>query len=194
MNETNVNDIVNEEYVEELMQKMEALTEDMRGAIRAKDQKAQKDVLLRVLAIEKELEAIQAAQRAKLSALLDLDDVTDADEQVARLLLGFELGAKLSHLYSDVAPENDARNAVMQQTYAVGHALDAIGTGRRLALATFLDHPHLSVRAMAAASLPDLLPEKAIPVLTEIQKTAPGTSASMVALTTLTIYEHRNKT
>lgn len=185
-----MNDIANEDEIESMMQSLEGMVREIRET---NDIKAQQEIILRMTAIQKKLDSLQASQLAAFSALLNLDGTTNDNERVARLLQAFELGAKLSHIYFDVMPDEDACNKVMRQTYDIAHTLDALGVGLRPALAAFLDHPDLDVRAMAAASLPDIMPDRAIPVLKKIQRKARGTSAGNVAFTTLTMWEGRKK-
>jgi len=182
--------LLRENDIESMMQSVENMFAKFQTT---KDKKEKQNLVVQMAMIQKNLDRLQAIQMDTFSKFLNIDSATTDDQRVARLLMAFNLGAKLSHIYYDVMPDEEACNKVMRQTYDIAHTLDGVGAGRRRELDKFLDDPHLDVRAMAAASLPDIMPDRAIPVLKEIQETAPGTSAGNVAFTTLTMWEGRQK-
>jgi hypothetical protein len=182
--------LLKENDIESMMQSIENMFAKFQST---KDKKEKQTLILQMAMIQKKLDTLQAIQLDMFSKFLNVDSATTDDERVACLLRAFDLGAKLSHIYADIMPDENVCNQVMRQTYDIAHRLDGVGSGRRAALKKFLDDPHLDLRAMAAASLPDIMPDRAIPILKEIQETAPGTSAGNVAFTTLTMWKGRQK-
>jgi hypothetical protein len=59
-------------------------------------------------------------------------------------------------------------------------ALNAIFPGRS-ALTAFFDHPNAGVRASAGAYLIDLMPDRVVSLLSEIDEKSDGSSASFTA-------------
>jgi len=133
-------------------------------------------LLLGVEAV-KHLDDLKAQALAELKALLGRQDWTSDEERVAALVRGFEFGARLKQALSDELMDTPGYNEVTEQLYAIWRSLDAIGHGRRLALARLLDHPNAGVRATAATVLIKLIPDRVLPILREIERTTRSNSA-----------------
>jgi len=183
-----LDDIIDERRIEALMRGLEAVMAELNAATLARDGAAQQPILARMQQIQRQLEAIRIRQDAALTALRDVPETASEDEQVAAWLKAFVFGAKLKHIRSDVMGEDETNNRVARQTYAIAPLLDRIGTGRRAALASLLDHAHPDVRAMAAVCLMKSMPERANPVLDEISRNARGTSAGSTAYWSLSTH------
>ncbi|HLG87710.1 MAG TPA: hypothetical protein VKZ79_11005 [Alphaproteobacteria bacterium] len=168
--------------VEEWAQSLEPLLPEIAAATRANDREAVKKLLMRSLRIRKQIDDYMTAQENELSTLMNVSGLTDDDARVEQLLGAFVLGGRLRHIHYDVLGDEDGRNRVTGKVYEIPRMLDSMTPKRRPALADLLDHPHPDVRAMAAGSLLDLMPERAVPVLEEIHNEFRGTSAGLVAL------------
>jgi hypothetical protein len=75
---------------------------------------------------------------------------------------------------------------------AIVKALHTIGSGRT-ALVVLLDCPDPGVRALAGAHLLDLMPERVVPILRQIEAKADGSSASFRAQWALLAWEREGK-
>lgn len=157
----------------------------------SQDRAEQGKALLRGMEILKELEHLKAKGLARLTALLNQHDGT-AEDHAASLVRGFEFGAKLAHALKDELSDTAGFTQVVRLTDAIAKALDTIGSGR-VALARLLDHFDVGVRASAAAQLVDLMPERAVPILREIDEQNDGSSADFTAHWALLAWELKGK-
>jgi hypothetical protein len=156
------------------------------------DRVAQVNALLRGVAIAKELDRLKADGLAALTALLDRQDASTEDERKASLVRGFEFGSRLAHTLHDELSDTDGETKVAHLAYAIVKTLDGIGSGRA-ALAVLLDHPDTGVRASAAAYLVDLMPDRVVPILREIDQKEGGSSADFTAHWALLDWELKQK-
>jgi hypothetical protein len=150
------------------------------AALTSEDRAAQGEALLRGIEILKELERLKAKGLASLATLLNQHDMTTQEERAASLVRGFEFGAKLAHALSDELSDTTGYSQVVRLTDAIAKALDTIGSGR-VALAGLLDHSDVGVRASVGEQLIDLMPERVVPILREIEERRDGSSALFMA-------------
>jgi hypothetical protein len=138
---------------------------------------AQAEALLRGFELVKEFDRLKADGLAAITALLTRQDVTTEERRVASLIRGFDFGARLADIlhdqFRDIA---DGETKVVHLMDEIVKALNAIGSGRA-ALAVLLDHPDAGVRALAGAYLIDLMPERVIPILRQIEGMRDASSA-----------------
>ncbi len=175
---------------ERIAQLMLTIEEWLERFHAAPDQRAQAEIILEMVRLQKEVDAILADQRAALAALLDRARwTTNEDDQVALFLQAFAFVAQLRCLIGDELGDVNACNELAKQKGEIARQLDAIGSGRRAALASLLDHDDLGVREGAAASLLRIMPERALPVLRAVAEDENSFRARMDAGTTLSIYE-----
>ena len=143
--------------------------------------------------IVKALDRIKADGLNALSRLIGEASVKTDEEQVALLVRAFEFGAKLKHTLSDELSDVDGANAAVGQTNAITERLDAIGSGRRLALAPLLKHTDAGLRVSAAAYLIGLIPERALPVLREVNDSERANSAHFTAFWAIARWESETR-
>ena len=141
------------------------------------DRQAQAEALLRGFELVKEFDRLKADGLAALTALLARQDVTTEEQRVASLIRGFEFGAKLADtLHDEIRDIADGETKVVHLMDEIVKALNAIGSGRA-ALAVLLDHPDAGVRALAGFYLIDLMPERVVPILRQIEEKKDASSA-----------------
>ena len=153
----------------------------------------QANALLRGFDIVQELERIKADGLNAIAALLNRHDQITADRRAASLIHGFEFGAKLAHSLHDELLDTDGGRQVWRLMDAIVQALEKIGSGR-VALVILLDHPDAAVRVSAASYLIDLMPERVVPMLREIDEKNDGKSADFTAHWALLAWERDRDT
>jgi hypothetical protein len=141
------------------------------------DRQAQAEALLRGFELVKEFDRLKADGLAALTALLARQDETTDEQRVASLIRGFEFGAKLADtLHDEIRDIADGETKVVHLMDEIVKALNAIGSGRA-ALAVLLDHRDAGVRALAGFYLIDLMPERVVPILRQIEEKKDASSA-----------------
>jgi hypothetical protein len=147
----------------------------------SRDHVAQSKALLRGTKIANELDRFKAEGLTAIIALLNHHDpVTDDDQRAASLLRGFVLGARLAGALHDELLDTDGETKVVHLMDEIVKALDAISPGRAT-LAVLFDHSDAGVRASAGAYLIDLMPDRVVPMLREIDKQEYANSAHFTA-------------
>jgi hypothetical protein len=129
---------------------------------------------------------------ATVSKLLNHLNGAAEGERASSLIRAFEFAAKLAATLNDELLDTDGYNKVVLCTDEVAEALDAIGSGRA-ALAVLLDHNDARVRAFAGAYLIELIPERVVPILREIEVRTASNSAASTAHWTLLRWEREGK-
>jgi hypothetical protein len=165
-----------DESIIQLGQKLDAWFDTNAVTFASEDQVTQGKALLAGIEIMQELDRLKADGMAAIQELLDDRKAPSSRERVASLIRGFEFGAKLADTLHDELLDTDGETRVMRLTDAIVKALDAIGAGRE-ALGVLLDHPDAGVRALAGAYLIDLMPDRVVPILRDIEQTEHGNSA-----------------
>jgi len=113
------------------------------------------------------------------SALKKRKSITERQREEL-LIQAFEFGAKLRHALHDQFLDTARENKVAKSMHAVVKALDEMRSGR-VALAELLDRPDPGVRASAGAYLIDMMPDRVMPVLRQIEEGNKGSSAGFSA-------------
>ncbi len=165
-----------DESIIQLGQKLDAWFDTNAVTFASEDQVTQGKALLAGIEIMQELDRLKADGMAAIQELLDDRKAPSSRERVASLIRGFEFGAKLADTLHDELLDTDGETRVMRLTDAIVKALDAIGAGR-VALGVLLDHPDAGVRALAGAYLIDLMPDRVVPILRDIEQTEHCNSA-----------------
>ncbi len=129
----------------------------------------------------KELDRLKSDGTAALTGLLSSSAPMASNERFASLSRSFEFGAKLAHALHDELLDTDGETKVLRLMDAIVLALDATPPGRS-ALTALFEHPDAGVRASAGAYLIDLMPDRVVPLLKEIDERSDGSSASHVNL------------
>jgi len=163
-----------------------------RATFESQDRAAQGTALLRGFELVKKLDRLKADGMAAFAGLLAQNESISSDERVASLLRGFEFAARLADVLHDELLYTDGENAVWRSMDAVVQALDKIGRGR-VALEALFESPDARVRGSAAAYLIDLVPERAVPLLREIEQSEHANSAHFNAHWALLAWERERK-
>ena len=158
------------------------------------DHTSQRKAILRGVAIIKDLDQLKADGVATIRSLLARQNAIPLEERPALLTRTFEFAARLKAALKDELLDIDGANAIVLRMNDIANALDATSTGRA-ALATLLDHPDERVRASAGAYLliVNLMPERVVPVLREIDERSEGRSAHFTAHWALLDWELKQK-
>jgi len=182
-----------DESIVQLGEKLDAWWAGFSAMLDSEDRVAQSKALLSGVEIAKEFDRLRADGMAAITALLNRPDSVPDDERAASLIRGFEFGARLADtLHDEFSDTADGETKVVRLTDAIVKNLDTIGSGRA-ALAALLDHPDAGVRALAGAYLIDLMPERVVPMLREINKQRQGLSAGFRAFVALLGWERERK-
>lgn len=167
-----------DEAIVQLGEKLDAWWEDdISPLLDSEDRVAQAKVLLSGFELLKEFDRLKADGLAAITALVARQDEITEEQRVASLIRGFEFGARLADIlhdkFRDIA---DGETKVVRLMDEVVKALNALGPGRA-ALAVLLDHPDAGVRALAGFYLIDLMPERVVPILRQIEEKKDASSA-----------------
>ncbi len=178
--------------IAELGAKLDAWFDGSSEAFASHDRAVQAKALIRGIAIEKEINHFIAEATATLGALLNRQDKIGEQQRVASLIRGFEFGSRFAHALHDQLGDTDSETKVVHLIQDIAETLESIDSGRG-ALAVLLNHPDVGVRASAAASLVNSIPDRAVPVLREIDQKEGGTSADFTAHWALLAWQLKQK-
>jgi hypothetical protein len=163
-----------------------------RATFESQDRAVQGAALLRGFDLVKKLDRLKADGMAAIAALLARNESISGDKRVASLLRGFEFAARLADVLHDELLDTDGENAVWRSMDAVVQALNKVGRGRA-ALDALFENPDARVRGTAAAYLIDLVPERAVRLLGEIEEREHANSAHFNAHWALLAWERERK-
>ena len=153
----------------ELGAKLDKWLDGNLAAFASQDRIAQGKALLRGLEIAKEFDHLKAEGVAAIGALLNQQAAITNDERAASLIRAFEFGAKLADALHDEFLDTDGEANVWRLLDGIVLALDKTGSGRA-ALDVLFDSPDAGIRAAAGAYLIDLIPERVVPMLRDIDE------------------------
>lgn len=176
----------------ELGARLDDWFQDNRGTFASQDRMAQGHALLSGFGLVKELDRLKAEGTAALTRLLSSDIFVPSNERAALLIRGFEFGAKLADVLYDELLDTDGKAEVLRLMDVIVLALNDIHPGRA-ALTALFDHPDAGVRVWAGAYLIDLMPDRVVPLLREIDQKSDGSSASFTAHWALLAWERERK-
>jgi hypothetical protein len=153
------------------------------------DQKAFDDAGQRMVGFYQELKAELKAEGRKFEAETKVDPAASDDAKVEQLLTAFARGTRLTRIWRDVM--QNVRISVRCGNKVTDKVWGPLKTlGRRDDLARFLNDKDPSTRATAAAWLVGRMPDRCLPILTEISKDHMGLAAGLTAYWTLRLWEH----
>jgi hypothetical protein len=182
-----------DDAIVQLGEKLDAWWDDIISPLLdSEDRVAQAKALLSGFELAKEFDRLKVDGLAAITALLARQDETTVEQRVASLIRGFEFGARLADTLDDEFSDVDGETRVVRLMDAIVDALDRIGSGRA-ALAGLLDHRDAGVRAWAGADLIDLMPERVVPILRQIEAKVDGGGASFRAYLTLLAWGREGK-
>lgn len=182
-----------DESIAQLGEKLQEWFYDNVPTFASDDRAAQATALLRGFELVKEFDRLKADGLAAMTALLTHQDALTDEQRGASLIRGFEFGAKLADtLHDEIRDIADGETKVVHLMDEIVKALNAIGSGRG-ALAVLLDHPDAGVRALAGFYLIDLMPERVVPILRQIEEKKDASSALFRAHWALLAWEREGK-
>lgn len=166
--------------IAELGSRLDAWFQDNRTTFASQDRMAQGHALVSGFDLVKDLDRLKLDGMTALTGLLSSDVSIASNDCAAPLIRGFEFGAKLAHALHDELLDTDGENKVLRLMDSIVLALNAIPPGRS-ALTALFERPNAGVRASAGAYLIDLMPDRVVPLLKEIDEKSNGNSASFTA-------------
>jgi hypothetical protein len=181
-----------DESIAQLGQKLDAWWKGILTMLDSEDRPAQGKALLRGFEIAKELDRLKGQGLTAITALLNRREAVTDDERTASLVQGFAFAAKLAATLHDELLDVDGETKVVHLMNEIANALDHIGPGR-VALAVLLDHADAGVRASAGAYLINLMPERVVPLLREIEEKEHANSAHFTAHSAVLGWEREGK-
>ena len=158
----------------------------------SEDRAAQGNALLRGFEIAKEFDRLKTDGLTAIQALLDRHDAVTQEERATSLIRGFEFGARLADTLHDEFRDIDGETEVWRLLDRIVLNLNEIGSGRE-ALDVLFDNPDAGIRASAGAYLIDLMPERVVPMLRQIDEKSDGSSPSFGAHWALFAWERVGK-
>lgn len=168
-----------DESIAALGEKLDAWLEGDLAVFTSQDRTAWAKALLDGFAITNELDKLIAEASTAIELLLGPQNKAPVEERTASLVRAFELAAQLKTALHQLG-DTDSSNALVLKMNSIAGMLDETPAGRPV-LAALLDHSNDSVRASAGAYLVDLMPDRVVPILREIDQNGGGTSADFTA-------------
>ncbi len=181
-----------DESIVQLGAKLDEWFDGNLATLLSQDRMEQGKALLRGFEIAKEFDRLKAQGLAAITALLNCQDTVVDDERAASLIQGFEFAAKLKATLHDELLDTDGYNKIVGLMDIIASALDASGSGRA-ALTVLLDHPDARVRASAGAYLINLMPNRVVPILRDIEANEDANSAHFTAYWAILVWEREGK-
>ena len=181
-----------DDAIVQLAEKLDAWIDTNLDALSSMNQAERVKAVRTALEITMDLERIKAEGVAAIKAVLDNRGAAAQNERVASLVRSFEFAAKLSNTLSDEWLDTDGANQVVDLENDIALQLDATGSGR-VALAVLLDHADAGIRASAGAHLVDLMPDRVLPILREIEENEHANSAHFTAHWAILGWEREGK-
>jgi DnaJ-domain-containing protein 1 len=183
-----------DDAIAELATKLDRWFDGNAATFASHDDMGQRKAIARGYTIVKGLDKLKADGLAAITSLLARQNAIPASERSALLIRNFEFAAKLRAVLHDELLDTDGANKIVLLMNKMANALDATGNGRA-ALAVLLDHPDDRVRATACAYLliVNLMPERVVPILREIDERSEGRSADFTAHWALLDWELKQK-
>lgn len=181
-----------EESIARLGAKLDAWLDSKLAIFKSDDKTAQAHALLAGFEIVAELDQLKSDGMATIDAMLHPQNAISPDERIASLVRAFEFAAILRAAFNDDASDTDDGKELVMKMNAIADTLDESHPGR-IALAVLLNHSKDSVRASAGAYLADLIPDRVVPILREIDQKGGGTSANFTAHWALVDWELKQK-
>jgi hypothetical protein len=181
-----------DETIARLGAKLDAWFDGNQAVFASEDTAAHADALRAGFEILAELDTIKSDGLAAIAAILRSQNGIGLDEHVAALVRAFEFAAVLKAALHDELSDIEGGNELVMKMNAIANTLDESRPGRAV-LAVLLDHAKDSVRASAGAYLVDLMPDRVVPVLREIDQRDEGTSADFTAHWALRGWELKQK-
>jgi hypothetical protein len=181
-----------DEMIVQLGTKLDEWLDGNLTGFASNDRPAQIKALLAGIDIVKELDQLKANGLTALKKLLNDRESGSQEERTGALVRGFEFAARLQHALHDELLDTDGETEAARLKHAVVDALDEMDSSRAK-LAGLLDHSDAGVRASAGAYLINLMSERVVPILREIEEKEEGLSADFTAHWALLDWELKQK-
>jgi len=180
------------ETIAQLGTKLDEWFDRSGGTFASNDRAAQGKAILRGIETVKEIDRIKARGLASLTALLKEENSDGKQDRVTSLVGGLRFGARLAHTLHDELGDTTGEAKVVDLMDEIIHQLDKLDPGRA-ALVPLLGDPDAGVRAYAGAYLIKLMPDRAIPVLRDVEENEDANSAHFTAYFARMIWEREGK-
>lgn len=178
--------------IAELGAKLDAWFDGSAGTFASQDRDAKGKAILRGVAIIRQFDQLKADGKAAIIDLLERYDTPAPAEAASPLVQAFEFGVRLGDALYDEFLDTDGESEVWHLLDAIVLKLETLGPGRSGLEALFSNHDS-GVRAAAGAYLIDLMPDRVVPMLREIDEAGGGSSAGFCAHWTLLAWERERK-
>lgn len=170
--------------IAQLASKLDAWLDRSVPVFSSQDSAAHGKAIRRGIAIVQEFDRLKAEGITAITGLLNRDAAVADSNRKAALIRAFEFGTRLADALHDEFLDTDGENMVWRLLDKIVLNLDKIAPGRA-SLDILFDSPDPGVRASAGAYLIDLMPERVIPMLRDIDEAGGGKSADFGAHWTL---------
>ncbi|HWE71520.1 MAG TPA: hypothetical protein VG328_00045 [Stellaceae bacterium] len=152
-----------------LMEKL-SLLEQLQMAHKKGDQKTMLEIGKKLAANEKAFGATKKQrQNTMAQSVAAAKAIADPDARTKALLSSFAFCVEQACAAHREGQGIDTYNFGIKQLRSISDELRALG--RSAALAEFLDSPDIDVRGFAAVWLKDIMPDRVLPILKEVNKT-----------------------
>lgn len=178
--------------IAQLASKLDAWLDRSVPVFSSQDSAAHGKAIRRGVAIVQEFDRLKAEGITAITGLLNRDAAVADSNRKAALIRAFEFGTRLADALHDEFLDTDGENMVWRLLDKIVLNLDKIAPGRA-SLDILFDSPDPGVRASAGAYLIDLMPERVIPMLRDIDEAGGGKSADFGAHWTLLAWERERE-
>lgn len=178
--------------IAQLASKLDAWLDRSVPVLSSQDSAAHGKAIRRGIAIVQEFDRLKAEGITAITGLLNRDAAVADSNRKAALIRAFEFGTRLADALHDEFLDTDGENMVWRLLDKIVLNLDKIAPGRA-SLDILFDSPDPGVRASAGAYLIDLMPERVIPMLRDIDEAGGGKSADFGAHWTLLAWERERE-
>jgi len=174
--------ISDEEQIDALFAKAKQLEDELEAAIKNKDMRAQGLLAIKLMQVQLGFKRIETRKRLALAFIMrGVREAKTPEEKRKNLLSAFGITACIRGLAKYELVDDDLTDAAETQLHALISGLDELEPEGRKALAPILDSFNLDERVCAAVALLELMPDRAMAILRDLLKNAPGTNASLTA-------------
>lgn len=162
------------------------LNDELNLAIEKKDLAAQRLLTVKISRLALDIKRIETRERLTLEMVMNgVREAKTPEERRENLLSAFRITAHIRSTAKYELVDDDLGGAAEAQLQALASGLDALEPNGRKALAPILDSFNFDERVCAAVALIPLMPDRALAVLRDLIKNAPGTNASLAARSAL---------
>jgi hypothetical protein len=177
----------------ESLEDLHEIAQQFIQAHKDNDIEAQQGILRQLIENEQQVYQRKLRLLAELKTLKqEARAATSTSERVGRLVQAFKFSCNLRGIGYEELDDQETGHEAQRATFELYDQLKAVGPDGQSALVRLLDDPSRDVRASLAVLLLRQMPERAIPVIEEIRRTAPGSDASISAGFALNQYRWDN--